>query len=202
MSAAINLNLGGGGAWKHDGWTNLEYDLGYDLARVGLTDFRTGSVSRIFCSHSLEHMPIESARRLVADCHRVLKPGGVLRLVLPDCEKFVRAWREGDKQFYLGNGFLTPHFQSEVDCLIHMGGNPESFEKPSKITHYFFWDRYSLTWLLVLAGFRTIHDSAFGESVDPVLRQTAAMDEKTGMPLTGFDNPFTKPISVYLEAVR
>ncbi len=55
MTESINLNLGGGPSWKHEGWTNLEYELGYDLASKGLSDFRDASVSRAFCSHSLEH---------------------------------------------------------------------------------------------------------------------------------------------------
>jgi|GEM_PF-2896093 len=207
MREGTQLNLGGGAAWKHDGWTNLEYDLGYDLAISGLADFETGSADRLFCSHSLEHMPIEAARRLVSDAWRVLKPGGVLRLVLPDCEAFVRAWRGGrdsgrDSDFYAGNACLTPHFKGETDCLRHMGGNPASFDKPSRIGHYFFWDRYSLTWLLVCAGFEMIYESRFGESRDPAMREVATMDPASGMPLRGFDNPLTRPISVYIEAVR
>ncbi len=201
-AAGLSLNLGGGVQWAHPGWTNLEYELGYDLSTRGLSGFADGSVRRAFCSHSLEHMPIEAARRLIADCRRVLQPGGVLRLVLPDCEKFVRAWREGDAAFYAGNRFLAPHFSSELDCLRHMGGSPKSFEQPSKIGHWFFWDRYSLTWLLVLCGFERIIDASFGESVDPEMRETATMDQTTGMPLRGFDNPFTQPISVYLEAIQ
>lgn len=197
-----SLNLGGGFSWKHEGWANLEQDQGHDLAISGLSGIADASVARIFCSHSLEHIPVEAARRLIVDCHRVLKPGGVLRLVLPDAEKFVRAWREGNTAFYEGNPCLPPHFNSEIDCLMHMGGNPESFERPSKIGHWFFWDRYSLTWLLVCAGFRTIHDSDFGASLDPVMREIATMDKKYGMPLRGFDNPLTRPISVYIEAVR
>ncbi len=139
---------------------------------------------------------------MLCDCYRVLKPGGLLRLVLPDCEKFVRAWREGDELFFKGSPYLTPHFASEVECLVQMGGNPQALDKPSNIGHWSFWDRYSLSWLLAVAGFRTIHDSAFGRSIDPALREIATMDHATGMPLRGFDNPLTQPISVYLEAVR
>jgi SAM-dependent methyltransferase len=46
--------------------------------------FESNSISAIYGSHVLEHLYREHAQRLLLECRRVLKPGGVIRLVVPD----------------------------------------------------------------------------------------------------------------------
>jgi SAM-dependent methyltransferase len=41
----------------------------------------------IYTSHFIEHITLDAAKRLLEECHRVLKPNGVLRIVTPDFEK-------------------------------------------------------------------------------------------------------------------
>src|SRR5215813_6484794 len=43
-----------------------------------------GSIDYVYSSHFLEHLPLQSARRLIKEMFRVLKPGGVARIVVPD----------------------------------------------------------------------------------------------------------------------
>lgn len=51
--------------------------------------FSEQSVSNIYSSHLLEHLYLYEARKLLEDCYRFLKPGGVLRLALPDYHEFI-----------------------------------------------------------------------------------------------------------------
>jgi len=46
--------------------------------------FASASVGMIYCAHTLEHLYLDQARRLLEDCFRVLAPGGILRMVVPD----------------------------------------------------------------------------------------------------------------------
>lgn len=46
--------------------------------------FVTGTVDAIYSSHVLEHLYLREAERLLGECHRVLRPGAVLRVALPD----------------------------------------------------------------------------------------------------------------------
>lgn len=46
--------------------------------------FRSGSVEAIYSSNMLEHLYRDEARKLLKECHRVLQPVGVLRIVVPD----------------------------------------------------------------------------------------------------------------------
>jgi predicted SAM-dependent methyltransferase len=83
------LNLGSGPRGRLDPhWINI------DAVRYPGVDFladfnRTlplgnGTVDGIFCEHVLEHFTLEQGQRLLADCFRILRPGGTLRLVVPD----------------------------------------------------------------------------------------------------------------------
>ena len=51
--------------------------------------FSEQSVSNIYSSHLLEHLYLYEAKKLLDDCYRFLKPGGVLRLALPDYHEFI-----------------------------------------------------------------------------------------------------------------
>lgn len=49
-----------------------------------------GSVDAIYSSHFFEHIYLDDAQALLRECHRILKPGHVLRLALPDGEAWAR----------------------------------------------------------------------------------------------------------------
>ncbi|HKW61455.1 MAG TPA: methyltransferase domain-containing protein [Candidatus Acidoferrum sp.] len=61
--------------------------------------FPDGSASAIYTSHLLEHLYLEDGQNLMTECFRVLQPGGVLRVVVPDLRAIVDE--------YLGNGTST-----------------------------------------------------------------------------------------------
>lgn len=92
----LNLNLGSFvDVVDHPDWTNIDIlPLGLMLPshvrflqadlRAGLPMYGDGSVDLIRMSHLIEHITLDQAKRLLKDCHRVLKPGGVLRIATPD----------------------------------------------------------------------------------------------------------------------
>jgi SAM-dependent methyltransferase len=58
--------------------------------------------------HALQDVPYLDVRPVLAELRRVLAPGGVLRLALPDFEKSIDAWRRGDAAyFYIPDGEVT-----------------------------------------------------------------------------------------------
>jgi predicted SAM-dependent methyltransferase len=86
----IKLNLGCGTDYK-PGWVNVDnnsdrnitqLDLNWDLANP--LPYGAGTVDFIFNEHLIEHLSVEQARATIADCLRVLRPGGVLRIAMPD----------------------------------------------------------------------------------------------------------------------
>jgi predicted SAM-dependent methyltransferase len=57
--------------------------INWDMYKLPLED---GTVSTIYSSHSLEHLPFHRAKLALAEWARVLKPGGKLFLAVPDLE--------------------------------------------------------------------------------------------------------------------
>jgi len=51
--------------------------------------FASNSLEAIYASHLLEHLHLVEAKRLLSECHRVLLPAGVLRVVVPDLRAIV-----------------------------------------------------------------------------------------------------------------
>lgn len=57
-------------------------------------NYRDGSIDYVYSSHCLEHLSRSDARRLLGEIHRVLRPGGIVRIVVPDLEYGVRKYVE------------------------------------------------------------------------------------------------------------
>jgi len=89
----INLACGD---TTHPDWVNIDH-----LVRVpGIVvhDLRKGipfaneSVSVVYNAHFLEHLPKEQAAGFLRECRRVLEPGGIIRVVVPDLEAICRLY--------------------------------------------------------------------------------------------------------------
>jgi predicted SAM-dependent methyltransferase len=90
-----NLNLGCGLRF-HPEWTNVDFVAGdpsviaHDL-RKGVP-FGDGQFEVVYHSHVLEHFPKAGAELFLRECHRVLRPGGVIRIAVPDLERAARVY--------------------------------------------------------------------------------------------------------------
>jgi predicted SAM-dependent methyltransferase len=89
------LNIGCGGV-THPAWINL--DLASRNPNVRIHDLRRGlpfadgAVDACYSSHVLEHLAPAEADFFLAQQRRVLKPGGVLRVVVPDLATICRTY--------------------------------------------------------------------------------------------------------------
>ena len=92
-----NLNLACGRVYiTNDDWINLDYVSSDPHVRranlLGTLSFDSNSISLVYSSHFLEHIPFNQVPSFLKECYRVLKPGGVIRLVLPDFEEMCREY--------------------------------------------------------------------------------------------------------------
>jgi len=84
------LNIGCGPHF-HPAWTNLDYVststevMEWDI-RKGLP-FPSQSFDACYSSHVLEHITKSEVPKLLLEIYRVLKPGGIARIIVPDFER-------------------------------------------------------------------------------------------------------------------
>jgi predicted SAM-dependent methyltransferase len=101
------INLGCGNRF-HEDWVNV--DFASNDARVKNVNLLSGipyednTFDVAYHSHVLEHFAPEDGKSFLKECFRILKPGGVLRVAIPDLEviarnyiKYLDAAMEGDR---------------------------------------------------------------------------------------------------------
>jgi len=93
----VKLNLGCGKR-KLEGYVNIDLqnwgpgqcDILADARDLDM--FEDGSVDRIVTAGLLEHIPPWQTLPALREWHRVLKPGGTIRVAVPDLERIFRGW--------------------------------------------------------------------------------------------------------------
>jgi predicted SAM-dependent methyltransferase len=95
----------GCGEEPEPGWINSDIkDMpGIDIVadiRDGLP-LQTSSIDYVVSIHALPEIPYDTLETALRELWRVLKPGGVLRLALPDLDKAIQAYLAGDSGYFL-----------------------------------------------------------------------------------------------------
>jgi len=151
-------------------------------------EWEEGSARAVYSSHMVEHFERAEARRLLGECLRVLAPGGVLRLVLPDvhagAREYLRQKAAGDEHaadefvalFYESYGHL-PRLQRLAFGFLH---------RP----HQWMYDAESMRALLEEVGFTRIRERTFRQGACPDLETLEIRDGAH------------EPASFYVEAFK
>jgi SAM-dependent methyltransferase len=87
------------------GWINADrvdhggVDVVGDI-RDGLP-IETATIDYAFSMHALQEVELPAVVSVLEELRRILRPGGVLRLCLPDLDKAIAAYRRGDASHFL-----------------------------------------------------------------------------------------------------
>jgi predicted SAM-dependent methyltransferase len=91
----ILVNLGCG-ARHHPDWLNFDiHSTSPDVFPCNLLEgvpLPDASCDAVYNAALLEHLPRQDAERFLRECHRILKPGGTLRIGVPDLERIARIY--------------------------------------------------------------------------------------------------------------
>lgn len=114
------LNLGCGGHF-HPDWTNLDLDPAPGVQAHNVYDrlpFPKETFDAVYHSDLLEHLSKSYVPLFLLDCWRVLKPGGVLRVAVPDLEVICENYLESLHGTLEGNPELAARYDWTVIELI------------------------------------------------------------------------------------
>ncbi len=158
----------GSGPIKRSGWLTLDYCRGADVVwnlnkRLPFPD---GCFELIYSSHVLEHFEPKQLRSLLSEMQRVLKPGGVMSVCVPDASLYVRAYIDGDPRDLLRHepAILSDCPMDYLNYIFYMDGH-----------HHMMFDEKSLRWHVTQAGFREFRMRAFDPTMDSEVRQYESM---------------------------
>ncbi|TAK13481.1 MAG: methyltransferase domain-containing protein [Anaerolineae bacterium] len=104
-------NVGAGPQFNHPAWTKIDHpsewydnadklDLAWDLLALTPLPVADNSAHIIYSSYALEHVTDEAAQHFLNEAQRALRPGGVLRVIVPDMDIYYRAWQAGDRTLF------------------------------------------------------------------------------------------------------
>ncbi|HZS89465.1 MAG TPA: methyltransferase domain-containing protein [Chloroflexota bacterium] len=99
----LRIHLGCGAKYV-PGWVNIDIN---PLRRVDLwlditapLPFEENEVQAIASFHVLEHLDPREAHQMLAECQRVLQPGGLFRVGVPSLEMAIEAYNRDDWKVY------------------------------------------------------------------------------------------------------
>lgn len=164
-AAPVLLNLGAGPRGIDDAhWVNV--DGAADDGVRFLIDFQRrlpfddAVFDGVFCEHVLEHLGQEDAQRLAREIARILKPGGVFRVIVPDAEWVLKRYFEAPGALVADRGEGEGTAMEMVNSYFRQ-----------RYEHQFMYDWPTLAQLLRRAGFANVVRSRFRDPAGcPALR--------------------------------
>lgn len=138
--------------------------------------FPEGSADVVYASHVLEHLYREQGQQLIRESFRVLAPGGVVRIVVPDLNSIVREYL-GDRPF--GELSASENILSPGDLfnerLLMRWPSPSKRNVVMRVyeawqdfhSHKWMYDEGSLSSLIRSAGFVDVVRRNYLESLIP-----------------------------------
>ena len=146
----LKINLGSG-HWKLEGWVNVDIDPDSEpdvLADLsGPLPFEDGVAGFMHTEDFIDQLDLPGARRFLQECHRILAPGGVIRILTPDVEQLTRMYLESP-------GELLALWRENVPVPLELETAAEILNLGMRFAgHTFLYDETTLSRLLQECGF-------------------------------------------------
>lgn len=120
----IKLHIGCGTDYK-EGWINIDNNSDQNITKLDLNwdlrnylPFPSESIDFIFNEHFLEHLTVEQGKDAIREFLRVLKPGGVIRIAMPDLDVTVADFYNEDwKNLHVIKKFNLDFIQTRAELI-------------------------------------------------------------------------------------
>src|SRR4030042_1729200 len=150
MERKVKVHFGCG-FHKLKGWINVALDM---VCKPDLTadlrqnlPFKSRSVDCIHSEDFVDQLDLERGHHFFKECHRILKEGGVMRVLTPDLHQFAKRYVRGDKS-------LLKLWDEQVGVPIKTRSLCELFNLGMRLGgHTFLYDEATLVYVLRECGF-------------------------------------------------
>ncbi len=175
FSKPYKLHIACGGV-RLRGWINVDrdppskiVDISWDVRQP--LPIEDESCAFIFNEHFLEHLTVQEGLAFLRECRRMLMPGGVLRVGMPDLTECIRQYYENDwRQPWMKKyGFEWIATRAEMINIAFR-----------EWEHKWLYDHEELHRRLREAGFETIRDC---ERLQSSVRQLRGLESREETPL-------------------
>jgi len=169
----LKLNIGCG-ANRKPGWVNIDLapnvDLSLDLReRIPLAD---GSARLIYSEHFFEHLDYPGdALRFLGECRRLLAPGGIFSVGVPDTEWPLAAYVGPDDKGYFA--LMQEKQWHPAWCHTRLDHINYHFRQDGE--HRYAYDFESLEHALAQTGFKLIRRREFDPDLDSKEREQGTL---------------------------
>lgn len=155
------------GPYGRRGWINIDAQIKtgvnclYDCRKR--LPFQDNSVKGIFCEHFFEHLDYtEEVPYFISECYRVLQPGGVVRLIVPDMERYFQGyctegWNDLAKIRPLDGGRVDHYFGCEYRTRMEL----INVVARQGYQHKYMYDYETLAFVFYRYGFSYVTQKAF-----------------------------------------
>jgi predicted SAM-dependent methyltransferase len=157
------LHIGGG--WRLlDGWLNTDIELIPNVMRMDATEpfpFAENTFQYVYTEHMIEHVPYQQGSRMLQECHRVMRDGGVIRVITPNLAAILGLYKDElwpDQEEYLQWFCRTFVQEGRLDAVYAINAMFRNWG------HQFLYDERTLSDSMCAAGFRAVQRSALGKS--------------------------------------
>jgi predicted SAM-dependent methyltransferase len=147
----VKINFGCGWEQKFPGWINVDLkveaapDVIANLGR-GLP-FASACADFIYTESFIEELSLAQGRNFLRECRRIIKPGGVMRLLTADLEKFARCYLQQPD-------WLVETWDITTGVPRETSGACEVVNLGMRLAGTFFYDRPTFRQIAGECGFR------------------------------------------------
>jgi len=181
IKGKVLLNIGCG-PFPREEFINLDYDwtpaidICWDITakKYPLQD---ASLEGVYTEHCLEHIPYQKTIENLREFYRMLKPGGTVRIIVPDAEIYFDGYQARKKDMTA----KLPYDENEETPVISIN---RIFRDHG---HLFIWDFETFKMNLEKTGFKNVTKESLRKGRDPRLL---------------IDRPERAVESLYVEATK